>query len=89
MVGQGRPIAWEVFYYRFAFLQIGRGIARLIFVGWLVALFWNGASSESFALEKTVRLRFAWGSGTAAKQRWTGQISIDGGVLTGLQGVGD
>jgi len=88
MVGQGRPIAWRVFFNRFAFWHFGRGVARLIFVGLLVALCWSGATSEGFAAEKTVRLRLAWGSGTSAKQRWTGQISIDRGVLTGLQPLG-
>ena len=88
MVGHGRPSAWKVFGYRCAFWQIDVGKVRLFFCGLMLTSFCFNLSSECAGAEKTVRLRLAWGSGTAAKQRWTGTISIDGGVLTELQPLG-
>jgi len=88
MVGQGSPIAWKVFGNRCAFWQIGRGFARLQFLGLVLLLCLLNLSAECLGAEKTVRLRLAWGSGTVTKQRWTGEISIEGGVLTDLQPLG-
>ncbi len=88
MVGQGRPSAWKYFAHRPALLQIGLGSARHLFCGLVLAFCCLSLSAECSATEKTVRLRIAWGSGTAAKQRWTGQISIDGSLLTELQPLG-
>ncbi len=88
MVGHGRPSAWKVFGNRCAFWQIGVGTARLFFCGLVLAFYCTVLSPACFGAEKTVRLRLAWGSGTAAKQLWTGAISIDSGVLTELQPLG-
>jgi len=88
MFGQGSPIAWKFFCNRCAFWQIGRGSARLIACSLLLTVGWFTLSLECGAAEKTVRLRLGWVSGTAAKQRWTGEILIVGGVLTQLQPLG-
>jgi len=88
MVGHGRPSALKVFSHRCAFSQIGLEAVRLLFCGLWLAFLCFQPSSECAGAEKTVRLRLAWGSGTAAKQRWTGTISVAGGVLTELQPLG-
>ena len=88
MVGQGRPSAWKYFAHRPALLQIGLGTARHLFYGLVLTFCCLNLSAETSAAEKTVCLRLAWGSGTASKQRWTGEISIDGGVLAELQPLG-
>ena len=88
MLRQGRLNAWKVFAHRPALLQIGLGRARLLFCGLWLAVFLFSPTPECSAAEKAVRLRLAWGSGTAAKQRWTGKVSIEGGVLTELQPLG-
>lgn len=87
MVGQGSPIAWKVFD-RCAFWQIGQGFARQIFCCLAVLILTPSFSIDCFAAEKTVRLRLAWGSGSAQKQRWTGEISVNNAVLTQLQPLG-
>jgi hypothetical protein len=43
----------------------------------------------SAAAELDVRLRFAWGSGGQAPQRWTGGISVAGGEVSDLQPLGN
>lgn len=88
MVGQGSPSAWSVLKHQFASQQIGLGAARIFLLGLVFGFCWVGGTVESFAAEKTVRLRMVWGSGTATKQRWTGEISVAGGILTELQPLG-
>ncbi|MCG8449107.1 MAG: hypothetical protein MI725_05950, partial [Pirellulales bacterium] len=63
----------------------GKGLSGLTFCAALLAATLPCASSHVFAAEKTVRLRLAWGSGTSAKARWTGQIAVADGILTDLQ----
>ncbi len=88
MVGQGRPIALKLPIYRFAKAQIRPGSSRLLLTALLLALIAPATTARCSAAEKTVRLRLAWGSGTAAKQRWSGTIAVEGGLLTQLQPLG-
>ena len=88
MVGQGRPIVWKSLVSRCAKWQFGRGRTGCILAASLLSIACLIGPSPVLAAEKTVRLRLAWGSGSAAKQRWTGEISIDGAVLTELQPLG-
>ncbi len=88
MVGQGSPSAWKVSHSRCALAPIGPVMLRLYLTGIVIALCAFGITGESSAAEKTVRLRLAWGSGNASKQRWTGEIAVEGGVFTQLQPLG-
>ncbi|MGI9427428.1 MAG: hypothetical protein ACR2NM_02140, partial [Bythopirellula sp.] len=88
MVGHGSPIAWKVFCNPSALWQSGLGPARRFFCVLLLVIWGLGDSLAGCAAEKTVRLRFAWGSGSSLKQRWTGSISVEGGLLTELKPLG-
>lgn len=88
MVGHMRPIARDEIINRFARSQHWLGRAWRILLCLTLLSMTLLAESSCAAAEKTVRLRLAWGSGTAAKQRWHGTISIDGAVLTDLQPLG-
>jgi len=59
------------------------GIGALAF-----GLCWTLLSVPCGAEETTVRLRFAWGSSDGEKQRWTGQIVVEGGSFADLQPLG-
>lgn len=86
MVGHGRPIARTLYVSRLTLWQSGWELLRRWFLAALV-IFHLGASL-AFSAEQTVRLRFAWGSDRAAKQRWTGTITIPGATLTQLRPLG-
>lgn len=88
MIGQGRPTACHSPCSRSAAQQIWSGPLRPMLLHCLVVLHFILLGASSHAAEKTVRLRLAWGSGNAAKQRWTGVISVDNGLLTELQPLG-
>ncbi len=88
MVGHGRPITLKLRVCRLAAAQIGPVSSRNFFSVLLLFLIALTATTRCAADEKTVRLRLAWGSGTAAKQRWNGTIAVEGGVLTQLQPLG-
>lgn len=47
-----------------------------------------GFLPSSFAAERTVRLRFAWGGSTESNQRWSGTIRFPGAELSKLQPLG-
>ena len=84
MVGQGSPIVWKVQPHGCAKLHVRLGLSRL-FTTLLLLL---AGVSFAGAAEKTARLRLAWGSGTAAKERWIGSISVAGGEFSELQPLG-
>ncbi len=84
MVGHGSPIARSLVYYLVVMLRNITGPGGLVLCAMLLVAY----VSETSAAEKNVRLRLAWGSDTVAKARWTGQISVAGGVLSDLQPLG-
>lgn len=87
MVGQGSPMTMVN-------AQLGRRSAKLraflraIVRGLSAAVVCIGCSCSSPAAEQEVRLRFAWGSGGQATQKWVGRISVSGGELSQLQPLG-
>ncbi|MCH2115258.1 MAG: family 10 glycosylhydrolase [Pirellulales bacterium] len=46
------------------------------------------AALPGAAAQQTARLRLAWGGGASDPTRWSGEISVEGGVLTDLQPLG-
>ena len=84
MVGHGSPIIWQVMNYLVAVLRNTAGLGRVA----LCAALFAAQCPMTGAAEKTVRLRMVWGSDTSTKARWTGQVAIEGGVLTDLQPLG-
>ena len=88
MVGQGSPIIWQNLDRLLAALPHRKGLSRLGCCTALVVASICCACCPAFAAEKTARLRLVWGGGSSTKTRWTGEISIEGGILTDLQPLG-
>ena len=79
---------WRDFKSRFALARQVVYLRRWVACALAIALSYSSGSAICQGEEVTVRLRFAWGNGAAAKQRWTGQITIEAATLTDLQPLG-
>ncbi len=88
MFGQGSPRLWSDLSNRVASACARLRCARLGIGALAFGLCWALLSLPSHAEETTVRLRFAWGGSDQEKQRWTGQIAVEGGTFADLQPLG-
>src|SRR4051812_27616650 len=83
MIGQGSPTLLDLPRAH----SPARRRAALLRLGLLVAAC-IGTRAPCRAEPVSVRLRFAWGSGTQSPQKWLGRISAAGATLSELRPLG-
>ncbi len=87
MFGQGSPRLWPDLKNRSTRFCEKPCLARLGIC--VFALVLGMLPSEvGVAEEITVRLRIVWGNSSQAKDRWLGQVSVEGGAFSELQPLG-
>lgn len=87
MIGQGSPIRWHISSDRAEPAQEGDRLRRLLVCALTIALFFSSISNGT-AEEIVARLRLAWGTGNDSMQRWTGEITCEGGSFSDIQVLG-